>query len=74
MAYNELNHETVCAKCGATNHVIVAYAGDYRANERETVDCYKCGEELETEKCWAIYSAATPDEALLKLRKTQNRA
>jgi hypothetical protein len=74
MAYKELTHETACTNCGVKNHVIVAYSGDYRANEREAVDCYKCGDELETEKCWAIYSAATAEEALLKLRKTQNRA
>jgi hypothetical protein len=74
MAYNELTHETVCSKCAVNNHVIVAYSGDYRANEREAVDCYECGEELETEKCWAIYSAATAEKAMLKLRKMQNRA
>lgn len=74
MAYYEDTHETICGACGATNHVVVAYAGDYRANERETVACYQCDVQLEGDECWAIYSAATAAGALLKLRRTQNRA
>ena len=74
MAYGEDTHETTCGGCGTVNHVVVAYSGDYRANERESVDCFECGEQLETEKCWAIYSGPTPEAVLLPLRKMQNRA
>lgn len=74
MAYSEDIHEAACPKCGTVNHVVVAYAGDYRANERESVACFDCGAHLETEKCWAIYSGPTPEAALVPLRKLQNRA
>ena len=73
-SYSEAAHETVCPACNTNNHVLVAYAGDYRANEREPVDCYRCGATLESEKCWAIFSAGTAEEAVVQLRRTQNRA
>lgn len=74
MAYSEIAHQTTCEGCETVNHVLVAYAGDYRANEREAVKCFDCGAELETEKCWAIFSGPTAEAALAPLRKMQNRA
>jgi hypothetical protein len=73
LAYYEESREAVCAKCGEQNHVIIAYSGDARANERETVSCFECNAALADEKCFAIYSGATADEALQQLRRMQNR-
>jgi hypothetical protein len=54
--------------------VVIAYSGDYRANERESVECCECGGWLASDKCLVMYSGQTKEEALLKLRKVQNRA
>lgn len=74
MAYSEDTHEKACDECGAVNHIVVAYAGDYRANEREDVACYDCGAHLESEKCFAMYSGPTAEAAVLAIRRMQNRA
>jgi len=72
--YSESFETHACGKCGTVNVVVIACAGDYRANERESVECCKCGGWLASDKCWAMYSGTTKEEAVLKLRKLQNRA
>ncbi|PZU72132.1 MAG: hypothetical protein DI546_14585 [Rhizobium sp.] len=32
MSYTEETRQSTCPSCGKLNHVIVAYAGDYRAS------------------------------------------
>lgn len=71
--YTEEKRVVEC-KCGATNHVVIAYAGDYRANERESEGCYSCGDIIVREKCWCIHTGPTPEDAIMQLRKLQNRA
>ena len=73
VSYSEERREACCKGCGATNHVIVAYAGDYRANERETARCYECGVEVDADRCFAIFAAASAAEAEALLRSMQNR-
>lgn len=72
-SYSEETRVIEC-KCGATNHVVIAYSGDYRANERESEDCYSCGTSIVSERCWCIHTGATLEDAILKLRTLQNRA
>jgi hypothetical protein len=74
MSYFEETHVVTCGSCGKVNHVVVAYAGDSRANERETEDCWNCGAQVYSEKCFAIYGGETPEAAILSLRKMQGRA
>lgn len=74
MSYHEEKRQVTCPKCGTLNHIIIAYAGDSRGNEREDADCYSCNAVIDREKCFAIYTADTEAEALLQLRKMQNRA
>ncbi len=71
MSYSEERRETTCGACGAVSHVIIAYSGDSRANERETTSCYKCGEQVDGEKCFAIFAAASAAEG--RLRTMQSR-
>ncbi len=73
MSYSEERREARCKACGAINHFIIAYASDYRANERETVRCYECGAEIDAEKCFAICAAPSTAEAEAELRSMQNR-
>lgn len=74
MSYSEETRQKACPSCGRLNHIIVAYAGDYRANEREAVDCFDCGAAVDEEKCFAIFAGETDEAALLQLRRLQNRA
>jgi hypothetical protein len=74
MSYHEETRTEICPSCGVTNHVIIAYSGDYRANEREPVECFSCDKHLLTEKCFALYAGPTPEDAVLHLRRMQNRA
>lgn len=71
--YSEETRTKICANCGATNHIIIAYAGDEIANERESTECFACEKIVDREKCFAIFSAKTPEEALTQLKKLQNR-
>jgi serine protease inhibitor ecotin len=73
MAYYEEKVVLPCPKCKANNHIIAAYAGDSRANEREPVFCYKCKELVTTIECWSVWSASTPEAAEKMLRLVQNR-
>lgn len=72
--YSEVLETHTCSNCGTVNHVVIAYSGDDRANERESVECCKCGSHLHSEKCWTLFSGETQDAALLRLRKLQKRA
>ncbi|MCB2074964.1 MAG: hypothetical protein H6917_04920 [Novosphingobium sp.] len=74
MSYSEEERQKVCESCGKLNHIIIAYAGDYRANERESTTCFDCGAVVDREKCLAIFSGETPEAAKLPLRKMQNKA
>lgn len=74
MSYSEETRQVNCPSCGKLNHVIVAYAGDYRANEREEATCFNCEATVDREKCLAIFTGETPEAALLPLRRMQNRA
>ncbi len=74
MAYHEELQVHTCGNCRAVNHVLVAYSGDSRANERETADCFSCRNEIAAEKCWAIFAAASAEEAVAQLRRVQNRS
>ena len=74
VSYSEEKRQETCPSCGALNHVIVAYAGDYRANEREEASCFNCGETVDREKCFAILTGETEEAALMSLRRMQNRA
>lgn len=73
MSYSEGRREVTCGECSAHNHVIIAYTGDYRANERETARCYKCAAPVDNEKCLAIFTAETAAEAEAQLRAMQGR-
>ena len=74
MSYSEEKQQKACPSCGTLNHIIVAYAGDYRANERENATCFDCDAIVDQEKCFAIFTGETEAVALLPLRRMQNRA
>lgn len=74
MSYSEETRQANCASCGKLNHVVIAYAGDYRANEREEASCFNCETIVDRERCLAIFTGETPEAALLLLRRMQNRA
>lgn len=74
MSYTEESRQTICPSCGKLNHIIVAYAGDYRANEREEAACFNCQAIVDREKCLAMFTGETLDAALRSLRRMQNRA
>jgi RNA polymerase subunit RPABC4/transcription elongation factor Spt4 len=74
MSYTEETRQTICPSCGKLNHIVVAYAGDYRANEREEAACFNCRAIVDREKCLAIFTGETADAALRSLRQMQNRA
>lgn len=63
-----------CSNCGTQNCIIIAYSGDYRANERETVECFSCDGHLLSEKCFVMYSGATNEDAIKQLRRMQGRS
>jgi len=73
MSYKEETRTKDCPSCGATNHLIVAYAGDYSANERERANCYRCGQVVDSEDCFVIYASDTEENAIASLRQVQNR-
>lgn len=74
MSYSEETRQANCPSCGKLNYVIIAYAGDYRANEREETACFNCEAIVDREECLAIFAGETPEAALLMLRRMQNRA
>jgi len=74
MSYSEETRQETCPSCGKLNHIIVAYAGDSRANEREEASCFNCGAIVDREKCFAIFTGETEAAALSSLRGMQNRA
>jgi hypothetical protein len=74
VSYSEEKRQKACPSCGKLNHIIVAYAGDYRANESEDVTCFGCSAIVDREKCFAIFTGETEEAALLSLRRMQNRA
>jgi hypothetical protein len=74
VSYSEEARQATCPSCGKVNHVIIAYAGDYRANERENAECFNCDAIVDREKCLAIFTGETAEAALLHLRQMQNRA
>lgn len=74
MSYTEETRQTNCPSCGKLNYIIVAYAGDYRANERDEAACFNCEAIVDREKCLAIFTGETADAALRSLRRMQNRA
>ena len=50
MSYSEQTRQANCASCGKLNHVVIAYAGDYRANEHEEAACFNCEAIVDREK------------------------
>lgn len=72
--YSEETCVTTCSRCGKTNHIVIAYAGDHRANENESAECYSCGAIVDSEECFAIFAAETVAGAMQLLRRMQNRA
>lgn len=69
MGYSTERREVDCPSCGTKNYVVVFYAGDYRANERESTNCYECGAKVASEKCGWIHSAASFEEADLNAKQ-----
>lgn len=72
--YSEETRIATCGGCGKTNHIVIAYAGDHRANEKETAECHSCGAVVTREECFAIFAAETAAGAIQLLRRLQNRA
>lgn len=73
MSYWEETASEACPRCSKTNYLIIAYAADDRANEWEEIECYDCTAPLKSHKCFAVFSAATPEQAESQLRRLQNR-
>lgn len=73
MAYSEETRKETCPRCAKINHIVIAYAGDDRANESKEVQCLVCSAPLKGATCLAIFSGATPEDAEAPLRRLQNR-
>ncbi len=72
MAYDSEARTVTCTRCDKINHIIIAYAGDERANESKRVQCFACNGPLMGEKCIAILSGATIEEARTRLQRFRN--